>query len=525
MLIPRQNGYFSSPGVGPDSQEVQYKFHPVAGRSVVSLLYNGGESLYMERYEQGAVPAAWTARQGAYTATNINPGSTLWPGTNTMTVEVGADGLLRLKGTLRGNIPIKPISDTLAIVGGIGRNRGESVRVVTVAGEEEIEFWGFRYRRTLRTVNTFEGGTLFQTMGAGGSSAFNVLSLNGDWRQMGRQYGALMKTQMSEFYDLATTYLMTTKGASYDDLRQLGQGGYNMQFPYVRQLIDGMAETSGMSEEKQRIVATLMGGLFGCSSMDVWGEYTGGGPLVVGRNWDTMRGPFDGYGRFLTAVVYNPPSPQNSVADINYVGSISMQTGMNNKGIFLGLQNGQPSDPLTYADRTPGALRLFSFLLDSSTAEQLDASFRAASPNMGLIINAAVGNSLASLDTASVYEWATYGVKQRTGGGLLASSNHFIDPSWTGLPSIDDGLPGGFSKERLANLLARGAQYKGRIDATRMMQIFDTTIPNGGPTFPDDSPVVTNYQIVATPGDGTLWLKARGYSGWERMALKPLFLW
>ena len=60
--------------------------------------------------------------------------------------------------------------------------------------------------------------------------------------------------------------------------------------------------------------------------------------------------------------------------------------------------------------------------------------------------------------------------------------------------------------------------------AARMMQIFDTTIPNGGPTFPDDSPLVTNYQIVATPGDGTLWLKARGYSGWERMDLKPLFL-
>lgn len=524
MLIPRQNGYFSSPGVGPDSQEVQYKFHTVAGRSVVSLLYNGEESLYMERYEQGAVPAAWTARQGAYTATNINPGSTLWPGTNTMTVEVGADGLLRLKGTLRGNIPIKPISDTLAIVGGIGRNRGESVRVVTVGGEEKIEFWGFRYRRTLQTVNTFEGGTLFQTTGAGGSGAFNVLSLNGDWRQMGRQYGALMKTQMSEFYDLATAWLATSRGMTTENLRQAGQYLYDMQLPYARQLIDGMAETSGMSVEKQCIVATLMGGLFGCSSMDAWGDYAGGGPLVVGRNWDTARGPFDGYGRFLTAVVYNPPSPQNSVADINYAGSISMQTGLNSKGILLDLQDGSSSDPLRYADRMPAEFQLFSFLLDSSTSEQLDASFRTISPSMGLIINAAAGNRLDSLDTASVYEWATYGVKQRTGSGLLASSNYFVDPAWTGLPAIDNGLAGGFSKERLANLLARGAHYKGQIDASRMMQIFDTTIPNGGPTFPDDSPLVTNYQIVATPGDGTLWLKARGYSGWERMDLKPLFL-
>lgn len=523
ILIPRQNGYFSVAGLSPESQEVQYKFQTVAGRSVVTVLYNGVESLYMERYEQGPVPAAWTARQGVYTATNINPGSTLWPGTNTMSVEVGADGLLRLKGTLRGDIPIKPLSDILAIVGGIGRNRGESVRVVNVAGEEQIEFWGFRYRRTLRTAETFEGGTLFQTTGAGGAGAFNVLSLNGDWRQMGRQYGALMKTPMGEFYDLAVARLASSRGLTTEKLRQLGQYLYDKQFLYARQLIDGMAETSGMPNEKQRIVAALMGGLFGCSSMDAWGDYTGAGPLVVGRNWDTARGPFDGYSKFLTAVVFNPPSPQNSVADINYVGSISMQTGMNSKGIFLDLQDGTSSDPLRYADRMPAEFRLFSFLLDSSTPSQLDASLRMVSPSMGLIINAAMANRLASLDTASVYEWATYGVKARTGTGLLASSNYFIDPEWTDLPAIDNGLGGGFSKERLANLLARGAQYKGRIDATRMMQIFDTTVPNGGPTFPEDSALATNYQIVATPGDGTLWLKARGYSGWERMDLKPLF--
>jgi CubicO group peptidase (beta-lactamase class C family) len=523
IWIPRQNGYFSYPGTGPDSQRVQFKFQSVAGRSIVSVRYQGEEFLHMERYEQGAIPAAWTARRGAYAAVNINPGSTLWPGTNTMTLEVGADGFLRLKGTLRGDVPIKTITDTLAIVGGIGRNRGESVRVVTVGGEEQIEFWGYRYRRTLQTMNTFEGGTLFQTTSAGGSGAFNVLSLNGDWRQMGRQYGSLMKTQMSEFYDLAAARLVA-RGMTAEDLRQLGQYLYDLQFSYGRQLIDGMAETSGMSNEKQRTVAALMGGLFGCSSMDAWGDYSGGGPLVVGRNWDTARGPFDGYGRFLTTVVYNPPSPQNSVADINYVGSISMQTGLNSKGIFLDLQNGASSDPLRYADRTPAEFRLLSFLLDSSTAEQIDASFRTVSPSMGLIINAAAGNRLAPLASASVYEWATYGVQNRRGGGLLASSNHYTDPAWTGLPAIDDGLAGGFSKERLENLLTRGEEYKGQIDAVRMMQIFDTTIPNGGPTFPDDSSLVTNYQIVATPGDSTLWLKARSYSGWERMDLKPLFL-
>jgi len=521
--IPRQNGYFSIPGDDPaESQRNQYRFHTVDGRFIISLRAGGKEYLYAERYAQGTISDAWRNREGAYTATNINPGSALWPGTNTLALEVGSDNILRLKGTLQGNIPIQPMSDTLAITGGIGRNKGESVRVVTVDGEEQIDLWGFRYKRTLEAMDTFEGGTRYRTTGAGGSGQFNVVRLVGDWTQMGRQYGHLLKAPMGEFYDLATEYLFS-HGISYNDLVLLGQSLYDMQFPCVRQLIDGMVETSGMSLEKQMIVASLMGGLFGCSSMDAWGDYTEKGTLVVGRNWDTTRGPFDGYGSFLTVVVYNPPAPQNSVVDINYVGSLSMQTGMNSKGIFLDLQNGTMSDPKEYPDRIPGAFQLFSFLLNASTAEEIASLFQSTLTNMGLIINGASGSRLPSLNTASVYEWATYDMKQRNGNGLLASSNNFIDPSWNNLPPVPDGLAGGFSKERLANLLNMGEKEKGAIDASGMMKIFDTTIPNGGPTFPDNSPLETYYQIVALPAQGTLWLKARGYSGWERMDLKPLF--
>jgi len=148
IWIPRQNGYFSLPDAHADAQATQYKFATVAGRSVISALSGGQESLYGERYDQGTLPAAWVARQGAYTATNINPGGTLWPGTNDVRIVVGADGLLRVTDTLRGDIPIKPVSDTLAFVGGIGRNRGESVRVVTAGGVEQVELWGYRYRKT-----------------------------------------------------------------------------------------------------------------------------------------------------------------------------------------------------------------------------------------------------------------------------------------------------------------------------------------------------------------------------------------
>lgn len=146
--IPRQNGYFSLPDSAPTPQRVQWKFATVEGRRVLYYLKDGAPNLYGERFEPVAVPAAWAARQGAYTATNINPGGSLWPGTNDVRIDVGSDGVLRVTGTLRGDVVIQPLSDTQAIVAGIGRNRGESVRVVQAGGTEQVELWGYRYRRT-----------------------------------------------------------------------------------------------------------------------------------------------------------------------------------------------------------------------------------------------------------------------------------------------------------------------------------------------------------------------------------------
>jgi len=140
--------YYGGLKVGHEGDTAQYRFHTVEGRFVISFLAEGREHLYAERYDQGTISDVWADRQGVYSETNINPGGELWPGTNTLAIEVGNDNILRLKGTLRGNIPIKPLIDTLAITGGIGRNRGEIARVVTVDGEEQIELWGFRYKRT-----------------------------------------------------------------------------------------------------------------------------------------------------------------------------------------------------------------------------------------------------------------------------------------------------------------------------------------------------------------------------------------
>ena len=56
-----------------------------------------------------------------------------------------------------------------------------------------------------------------------------------------------------------------------------------------------------------------------------------------------------------------------------------------------------------------------------------------------------------------------------------------------------------------------------------MMGFFDSTIPQGGPTFHSDSGFKTYYSIVAAPKEVKLWLNVRGLQDWTELDLKPLF--
>jgi hypothetical protein len=44
-------------------------------------------------------------------------------------------------------VPLQPVSDTEAIILGLGRTRGETLRAVTVNGEERLRYSGFIGRR------------------------------------------------------------------------------------------------------------------------------------------------------------------------------------------------------------------------------------------------------------------------------------------------------------------------------------------------------------------------------------------
>jgi len=384
-------------------------------------------------------------------------------------------------------------------------------------------------------VATFEGATLYTTAAATGEGTLHVIRLCGSFRQMGRQYGDLLGTLMREFYEVAVNgYLITQKGMTYGSILQTAQSYYDKQPQYAQDLISGMAETSGLSMDRQKMMASLMYQLFvaidlssaACSTLMAWSDYTGGGPMVIGRNWDTLPGPFPDYAKYLTVVAYNPVGYANSLAEVNYAGFVACQTGMNKAGIFIDYQSGSLSDP-SIGDRTPGPYHLFSYLLNYTSLDQIDRAFNDTLPEIAAIIN------VADATRAYVYEWATYARKRRLvdperpgpgPDGLLVATNHFVDLSWTGMPIILNGFLGLYTKERRVNLLARGEQFKGVIGPSKIMYIFDRTTaadPDPGPCFPDHGNTV--IQVVAVPAHLELWVKARGYSDWQLIHVGSLF--
>ena len=217
----------------------------------------------------------------------------------------------------------------------------------------------------------------------------------------------------------------------------------------------------------------------------------------------------------LTVTVFNPDSGIPN-AIITFAGVIYATTGLNAEGIYLQLNNGLPSGgTLRYSNRVPAIVSLLASLNDYSSMDQLDAFFNTTRTDFAFIINAADKSRGIS------YEWAPFEHRRRSGDtkGLLVATNHFTDPSW-GIVLQDNA---GFeTARRRENLLALGHKNKGEINVKIMKEILDTSMNDGGATWPIGGSIRTAYQIIAIPDSLQIWLKVPGFQDWTGIELKSL---
>jgi len=370
-------------------------------------------------------------------------------------------------------------------------------------------------RPDLVYVSSFEGGHRLQ------AGDYPVIVLSGSFRQMGRQYGGLMKSELNEEYRfLSSAY--ENRGYSNEQLRADGREASVLYPKRLKEIFSGMAETTGLTQDE---VMALYNGLLiylmvppadaSCTYLSAWGTYTTDGSVVASRNWDLDDAALP-FNKWNVLVVYRPSDGSNGVATFGPAG-VRPETLMNSEGLFIA------DDFAGFIEAAPDTrpdfvAEFFRFMLDYSTLAELDVGIRGARTNVGWIIN------VAGPGGASVYELTPNETRQRTGDGVIAAANHFVDPAWNLPPSAEH------SRSRYDGLLQEADEAKGSIDAERMMQIRDVRWEDGGATFsnsvlaPDHPEALysTIHQVVFLPDSRTVWIRDHD-SAWQKVELGRLF--
>ncbi len=254
-----------------------------------------------------------------------------------------------------------------------------------------------------------------------------VLNLSGTWYEMGRQYGRLAKEQLNEVFAFCEDMIEAREGNA--DKAVSIVGNQVEQMPYtIREFFRGAAETSGFRAEQLYVVNAVerIAGLPKCSMAAVWGDYAKE-RMVIGRNYDYGE-IFAELRNDVLVTVFNPSDGALSTAIIGYAGEIYAVNGMNEAGLFLELNNGKPSAPMSPPDeRITGTTLLLDVLFEADSLEFLDRYFNTMQCSSSYIINVLDGNSARS------YEWCPIGVKHGENdnpAGMLVSTNHFVNPDW-----------------------------------------------------------------------------------------------
>ncbi|MCR4676604.1 MAG: hypothetical protein K5634_05180 [Sphaerochaetaceae bacterium] len=324
-----------------------------------------------------------------------------------------------------------------------------------------------------------------------------VVNLYGSWYEMGRQYGALMKEELNE----VSSFIEDIASASEQNAQKATSIAkvQEAQTPYrILEFMRGASETSGLTlDQMQRVNAVeRIAGLPKCSVAIVWGDYAAS-DLVIGRNYD-YSAVFAQLYKDVAVTVYHPSDGALATATIGYVGEIYAVNALNEKGIFLELNNGKPSASMKSPNaRITGTTMLFNTMFESDELSDLELFFNTTNCSSSYIINVADENMAFS------FEWCPVGVKhgeQTLPEGLLVSTNYYVNSEWE-FPVPDDAKSwNGISRRN--NLIKLCEENKGKIDSEKMMKIIETDYKDGGAK--ND---MTVFQLVVVPETLSLWVR------------------
>ncbi|WP_045217310.1 C45 family autoproteolytic acyltransferase/hydolase [Desulfonatronovibrio magnus] len=367
---------------------------------------------------------------------------------------------------------------------------------------------------------SFENGRAEKTA----SGTYWVLDLAGSWLEMGRQYGGLMGPELRRFHTEITRDVIA-RGISEEEQKSMATEVISQYSSQLQELLLGISQTSGLSYDETLVLNAgmmlLTNAVLGgeppsaCSGIAVWDGYTRDGTLIFGRNWDIDRKAMSRYMRYLAVVVLHPLEG-NALANIHPLGNVYLETGMNNRGLFIELNNGEYSDPTVHEEREDTSSVLVTVLNQSDTVQQAAALLKSIPADVSYILQ------IADLTHAVSLERPTFDTRVRPADdhGLVIAYNSFVPPypaHWRNRvapPKPSDIDP------RYDNMLrmAQSPAYKGLFTPQAMMTFLEVPMEEGGAYHTG-----TVVQVVAVPAERTIWIRGCDYADWERVPLAGYF--
>lgn len=332
-----------------------------------------------------------------------------------------------------------------------------------------------------------------------------IISLNGDWEEMGRQYGELAGDHLHHV-DAFLKGIMAQDEAKAEAIRECAQSLFGRYPHNLRMFAEGCASTSGLTLEELKVINALeyAEGFF-CSGIAVWDDYAKGS-LVYGRNYDALS--YAPVAEDVIVTVFHPSDGAVPTAIVGYAGELYAVNALNGKGLFVELNNGMPSGGYDIQfDRMASTTSLLQVMLEADDMEYMDAFLKSNRSFAAFIIGVADENE------ARAYEWtadATRRADSLTREGLMVMTNHYVNPDWS-FPTPADSTSWN-SLTRRSNLCALAERHKGEIDAEMMCRLISTPIEEGGPCHE-----LTRYQIVYEPLTRELRIRIEDAPQWTRI--------
>lgn len=368
----------------------------------------------------------------------------------------------------------------------------------------------------------------------------DVVVLKGTFKEMGIQYGTLMKDKILAVREELIKEYIDPEVLSYDIMKEvIGEPFYKSQPKRIKDLYAGVAEATGLdvvelSTIDQQFMLVLLARRTGqtamCTALSAWGSNTKDGTAYTGRNFDFAGYIRDMMPKFGQVVVMNPTSGEHGVAGVGIAGMVSeVIDGMNSEGLYYEFNNGAGTIGATiYSNRTPIYSHVFSLLFDYSTIEELKINFNSNLANYPSIM------ITAEPDKGQAFEVATdaYTAPTPEQTDLTCRGNQFIDPTW-GIPDLPSPAAW-YSRTRRETFTKLVKDAAPNVDAAAMRKIMNTEIydkddnwkPVDGMTVFENRPKggdVTVWQVVTHPDQRKMWVRIPTYSGWMELDLKTLF--